>query len=160
MAQCYFFIGPCGSGKTTICSRLHQKVINKKTLIHFELDNLLKSGSQAGIDKIIELEANMDSYIYLVDVGAFFQYYSEEEFWIKRKKNLICLHNNPEVCYEIFRNRPKPRPHNSIEEFKKAEFCEKREKLYKSAELHIETNQTEESTQSIVENYITKNRTY
>ncbi|KKS42803.1 MAG: hypothetical protein UV05_C0036G0007 [candidate division CPR1 bacterium GW2011_GWA2_42_17] len=149
MSKLIFFIGPGGSGKSTICSHIEKNYPNLKRV---KLDDYEKdSNHRLGISKIEELEKSQDTNIFLIDVGAFFQKHIPENFWSSRKDNMITIYNDPKFCYEVYKNRETSKPRVVYKEHCEKEFNIKRKKLYELPNFKIITN--EEVDESVKKAY-------
>jgi len=154
MSKLIFFIGPGGSGKSTICGQLEKDYSNFKRV---KLDNYEKDGdSSLGIQKIEKLEKSQNKNIFLIDVGAFFQKHIPENFWSSRKDNMITIYNNPDFCYKVYKNRITSKPRVSYEKYHKKEFNIKRKKLYKLTNFKIITNEEVDESVKKAYNFIKK----
>lgn len=139
MSKLIFFIGPGGSGKSTICSRLEKDHSNLK---REKLDNYEKDNDPSfGIRRIEELEKSQDTNIFLIDVGAFFQKHVPKDFWLKRKEKLITIYNKPENCYKVYKNRNTSKRRDNYEVYLNKEFNSERENLYELSNFKIITNE-------------------
>jgi len=164
MARLIFFIGPGGSGKSTICREIIKRFDNFRII---KLDDIADKHSNdeeqaRNVDKIKskieELEKDEDSTFYLIDVGAYSQAYIENSFWELRKDFLACVYNNEEFCYENFCNRSgKEEFRKDKNGFIKREFGnKKRKELYELASIKILTNKSIEENILEVLNFILK----
>lgn len=139
MSKLIFFIGPGGSGKSTICDHLEKDYSNLKRI---KLDDYEKDGDpSSGISRIKELEKSQDMDILLIDVGAFFQKHIPKNFWSERKNQLITIYNEPEICYEVYKNRKTSKPRDAYKVYLNKEFNSERKELYELSNFKIITNE-------------------
>lgn len=143
MSKLIFFIGPGGSGKSTICTQLekHHPELKREKLDRFERDK----DPSLGIRRIKEIEKSRNKNIYLIDVGAFFQKHISQEFWLPCKNRLITIYNKPEICYENYKKR-EAKPRMSYNEYLKKEYNPIRKELYAFSNFKIVTNEKIDSS--------------
>lgn len=139
MSKLIFFIGPGGSGKSTICSHLEKNhpELKREKLDRYEKDN----DPSLGIRRIEKLEKSGNKSIFLIDVGAFFQKHIPRDFWLKRKDKLITIYNEPEICYEVYKNRETTKHRDEYSVHLNKEFNSERKKLYELSNFKIITNE-------------------
>lgn len=147
MGKLIFFVGPGGAGKTTI-----SKGISKK--FHFKYFHSDTHSINKAKKTILDLKKLASDKVYLLDIGAEFQYYTPLDFFSRYGNKIICVYNTPDICYERYNNRPTLKPRKSFESFKDKEFCSERRRLYDFADYKIVTNANVERCISRATNFI------
>jgi len=156
MSVIIYLLGPSGVGKSTIAKKVSE--INSAYKI-IELDRINGSHDEK-LEKsnklILDLENKNNKNIYIIDVGAFFQYYSDnKKFWEPRKDRMITLMNTKNFCFNNYNSR-QGKLRKSRGEWAKKEFSETRKELYNLARYQVDTNKEIPQTLGEVLAYIKK----
>ncbi len=139
----FYFIGPQGVGKSTICEEISNE---KENVIYEELDLIYREyrdkkeigreeATQKIKDKILEIENLKDDKIHIVDVGNFGQKKLGIPFWRSIKGCIAQLDNEDSFCIKNYLSRFVGR---TEEIWRQAENFSDREELYKLVKYKID----------------------
>lgn len=143
MANYVIFVGPNGAGKGTLCKQLAK---SSDFYEHLESDKLFHEATSI-IEKIKKIESESSNSVYLFDIGARHQYYSDLQIWKPYSAKMICLYVPPKISWSRYvqrcKDENKPLKHKTIDDLIAKEFCEQRVKFYNSAKYKVDTSGNE-----------------